>query len=59
MTYLKRPSGHFDHCIILLQYIVREAFFAVRYDGPSLHPRTHTRSVIQRVARIWYPQYST
>ena len=59
MAYLQRPNSHFDRCIILLKYIVREAFFAVCYDGPSLNTRTNTLSVIQRVAEIPYAQYST
>ena len=52
-------GGHFDRCIILLQYIVREALFAVRYDGQSLHTRTRTLSVTQRVVGVCYAQYST
>ena len=59
MLYLKRPSGHFDRCSILLQYIGRETFFLVRCDGSSIHTRTHTLSEIQRVTGICYAQYST
>ena len=59
MTYLKRTSGNVVRCTILLQYIVRETFFAIRYDRPSLHTRTYTLSLIQGVAGICYAQYCT
>ena len=44
MTYHKWPSSHFDRRTILLLYIVREAFFEVRLDGPSLHTHTHSHT---------------
>ena len=59
MSYVKLPSGHFDRGIILLQYIVREAFLAVRYDRQPVHTRSHTLSVTQRLAGIFYAQHST
>ena len=36
MVYLKRPSGHFDRCVIFLQYIMSEALLAI-------HSHTYTR----------------
>ena len=38
--YLKRPSGHFDRCVIFLHYIMCEALLAM-YNHTSLHTITN------------------